>query len=394
MRFFHLSDLHIGKQLHYYNLKENQRAILQQIVSRAREYRPDAILISGDIFDKSVPSGEAYLIFDQFLNQLAEITPRIPVLLIAGNHDSPQRLSYAKGFLERNEIYLSALPPQREEEHLKCVTLTDNWGEVRFFLLPFLKPGYVRHLFEEGTVTDYHSAVEQLLLREGIHKEQIEAGTRNVLLSHQFYVNGTRQPKQCDSEQHFLQVGGIDSVDASLVEHFDYVALGHIHGAQQVKSPHIRYCGTPLKYSVSEEHHEKSITLVTLEEKGTPPKIETIPLTPLQEVRREKGLLAEILSHATEENRHDFLSVTITDEKEPYHPKEQLEERYDFILELRVDNQRTRSFLEQEEEAEVRQNPLAVFASFYQEMRGQTMSGEEEALLGKLLASCCGNHCE
>ncbi len=390
MRFFHLSDLHIGKQLHYYNLKENQRAVLRQIVARAEEYRPDAVLISGDIFDKSVPSGEAYLIFDEFLNQLAALEPRIPVLMIAGNHDSPQRLSYAKEFLERNEIYLSALPPFDEGEHLKCVTLADEWGTVRFFLMPFLKPGYIRHLFEEGTVTDYHSAVEQLLLREGLQKGQLESGTRNVLLSHQFYVNGTKRPEQCDSEQQSFQIGGIDSVDASLVEHFDYVALGHIHGPQQVKAPHIRYCGTPLKYSVSEENHEKSITLVTLAEKGTPPRIETIPLQPLQEVRRERGLLAEVLSRATEENCHDFLSVTITDEKEPYHPKEQLEERYDFVLELRVDNRRTRSLLEQEEETEVYQDPLTVFASFYQEMRGQTMSEEEEAWLQKLLGQELG----
>ena len=382
MRFFHISDLHIGKQLHYYNLAGNQRAVLKQIAARAEEYRPDAILICGDIFDKSSPSGEAYTIFDEFLNDLAAISPRIPVLMIAGNHDSPQRLAYARTFLERNQIYLSVLPPQREEEHLKKVTLRDEWGSVNFYLLPFLKPGYVRHLFAEGQITDYQRAVEAILARDGLGRELPE---RNVLLSHQFYVNGGKEPERSDSEQRGIQVGGLDSVDVSAVEHFDYVALGHIHGPQQVKDSHIRYCGTPLKYSVSEEHHEKSITLVTLGAKGTAPQIETIPLSPIQEVRRERGLLSEILQRATPENCHDFLSVTITDEKEPYHPMEQLEEKYDFILELRVDNQRTRALSEFSGPREEERTPLQVFAAFYQEMRGQPMSPEEEAWMEKLM---------
>lgn len=387
MKFFHLSDLHIGKQLHYYNLRENQRAILQQIVNKAEEYRPDAILICGDIFDKSVPSGEAYSIFDEFLNKLADLKPQIPVLIIAGNHDNPQRLSYAGAFLEKHGIHVSVLPPQTEEEHIKTIVLQDQWGKVNFYLLPFLKPGYVRHLFEEGVVTDYNSAIKELLSRDGIDQEQINKEERNVLLSHQFYVNGTDKPEVCDSEQWTAQVGGLDSVEASLVEHFDYVALGHIHGAQKVRNSHIRYCGTPLKYSVSEEKHEKSITLVTLEEKGYEPIIETIPLLPMQEVRTEKGLLSEILERATEENCHDFISVTITDEKEPYHPREQLEEKYDCILELRVDNQRTRAFAELPESEEFHMNPFEVFCSFYQEMRGQTMSAEEELLLNEILGN-------
>lgn len=411
MKFFHISDLHIGKQLHYYNMKEDQRAILKQIVERAEEYRPDAVLICGDIFDKSVPSGEAYTVFDEFLNELADIVPQIPVLMIAGNHDNPQRLSYAKEFLERHGFYLSVLPPQRPEERLKRVELTDEWGKVNFYLLPFTKPGYVRQLFEEGVITDYNSAIRELLAREGLDREhldmeqadsrdtgetgadsghtdqaQSESGTRNVLMSHQFYVNGTQQPEGCDSEQHILQVGGLNSVEVSLVEHFDYVALGHIHGAQKVKSPHIRYCGTPLKYSVSEEHHEKSITLVTLGKKGTAPVIETIPLVPLKDVRREKGLLAEVLARATEENCHDYISVTITDEKEPYHPMEQLQEKYDSILELRVDNQRTRIMSELPEAEEFQPDPMEVFRSFYREMRNQPMSPEEEAWMQKVLS--------
>ena len=155
MKFFHLSDLHIGKHLHLYNLAEDQRYILAQIVEKAKEYRPDAIVIAGDIYDKSVPSGEAYQLFDGFLNRLADITPAIPVFLIAGNHDSQERLQYASSFLERHKIYIAAKPPQKEDEHLKKVTLTDSYGEVDFYLFPFMKPGYVRHLFPQDELTNY-----------------------------------------------------------------------------------------------------------------------------------------------------------------------------------------------------------------------------------------------
>lgn len=383
MKIFHLSDLHIGKQLHYYNLKENQQAILHQIVERAREYAPDAILICGDIFDKSVPSAEAYTLFDEFLNELSEYVPQTPVLMIAGNHDNAQRLNYASSFLEKHHIYVSVLPPQQENEHLKKIELQDEWGTVNFYLLPFLKPGYVRHLFEEGVVTDYESAVRQILAREKMDDTQ-----RNVLLSHQFYTNGGTKPELCESETAVLSVGGLDNIDVSVIERFDYAALGHIHGAQMVKSPHIRYCGTPLKYSVSEEHHKKSITMVTLGKKGEEPVIETIPLIPIQEVRREKGTLKEILERATPKNCHDFVSITMTDEKEPYNPKEQLEEVYDHILELRIENSRTRGLMEEKNELDIRLQPMEIFRSFYEEMNQQTMSMEEETIVSKIINQC------
>ena len=380
MRFFHLSDLHIGKQLHCYSLKENQEAVLSQIVECAREYRPDAILICGDIFDHAVPSGESYTVFDKFLQELSSIIPSIPVLIIAGNHDNAQRLNYASAFLEKHQIYLSVSAPTQPEERLKKVIISDEHGEVNFYLLPFLKPGYVRHLFAEGTVRDYESAVREILKRE-----EIDYGKRNVLLSHQFYTNGGQAPQRCESEHLVISLGGLENVDASVVESFDYAALGHIHGAQMVKFPHIRYCGTPLKYSVSEEHHKKSITLVTLGEKGKEAAIETIPLTPIQDVRRERGLLKEIIEQATDENCHDFISVTLTDEKEPYHPKEQLEEVYGSILEVRIDNTRTRNRMRQQEEEDFSMQPMELFCSFYQEMQGQPLTSEEEALVEEIL---------
>lgn len=376
MKFFHLSDLHIGKQLHAYSLRENQQAVLSQIVGKAREYRPDAILICGDIFDRAVPSGESYTVFDKFLQELSAVTPAIPALIIAGNHDNAQRLDYASSFLEKHQIYLSVSAPAQQEEFLKKIVLHDEYGEVTFYLLPFLKPGYVRQLFAEGAVHDYESAVREILRRE-----EIDYGKRNVLLSHQFYTNGGQAPGRCESEQLVISLGGLENVDASVVEKFDYAALGHIHGAQMVKFPHIRYCGTPLKYSVSEEHHKKSITMVTLGAKGEQAVIETIPLSPVQDVRKTRGLLKEVIDQATDENRHDFLSVTLTDEKEPYHPKEQLEEAYDFILEVRIDNTRTRKRMGEPQGETYCMQPMEMFQSFYQEMQGQPMTAQEEALV-------------
>lgn len=380
MKIFHLSDLHIGKHLHYYNLAKEQELILGQIIERAKEYRPDAIIIAGDIYDKTVPSGEAYQLFDTFLNQLADITPTIPVFIIAGNHDSAERLQYASSFLERHQIYISVMPPQEQDEYLKKITLQDEYGEVDFYLLPFMKPGYVRHLFEEETINDYETAYRLILERESL-----DTMRRQVLVAHQFFVNSGQRPDTCDSEQLSITVGGLDAIDIRVVEAFDYVALGHIHGAQMLGEGRVRYCGTPLKYSVSEEKHRKSISLVTIGEKGTMPELEEIPLVPYREVRRLKGSLAEVMAAATEDNRHDYVSITLTDDKETFHQKEQLEEVYDHILEIVVDNARTRQLLEQMLDEENMQTPMEAFREFYQMMQQQTLSAEEEEIMQSIM---------
>jgi len=375
MRFFHLSDLHIGKQLHSYSLLEHQKYILTEIVEKAREYHPDAVLICGDIYDKTIPSAEAYTVLDEFFSAFSEITPKIPLLLIAGNHDCAERLNYAGGFLKKHQIYIAVLPPENEKEFLQCVTCKDDFGEVRFYLLPFLKPSYVRPLFSGDDINSYEKAIQKVLEREAI-----DWSVRNVLLSHQFYVNGKIKPETCDSEQISLAVGGLDSVDVSLVEAFDYVALGHIHGAQKVKQEHIRYCGTPLKYSVSEEHHQKSITMVTLNEKGSAPLIEQIPLIPKADVRKIKGSLLEVLK---QEKTEDFVSVILTDNEELYQPKERLLEVFENLLEYHIENSHTGMFTESEEEFSV-ENPLEMFRLFYEEMKGETLSEEELAYMQKI----------
>ena len=376
MKIFHISDLHIGKQLHYYNMKDDQVAILEQIIHKAKELRPDAIIIAGDIYDKSVPSAESYTIFNQFLNDLSDIKPDIPVLIIAGNHDSAERLDYASAFLEKDNIFISVQPPGKEDEHLNKIVLKDEYGDVNFYLLPFTKPGYVRHLFEDGLVTSYDSAIKALIDRENINYDQ-----RNVLISHQFYVSGDAAPETCDSEQVYITVGGLDSVDIERIKSFDYVALGHLHGSQSIGMSHIRYSGTPLKYSVSEEKHAKTITMVTINEKGSELVIDKLPLYALRDVRSEKGLLSEIISRATDTNRHDYVSITITDEDEIYKPKDQLEEHYDHILEVKVENSRTKAQLENTDFEATVLEPFEAFKQFYQEMQGAPMSSEEESIM-------------
>lgn len=380
MRFFHLSDLHIGKQLHHYNLREDQEHILAEVISYAEKLHPDAVVIAGDIYDKSVPSGDAVTVFDDFLTRLSAVKPMIPILVIAGNHDSAQRLDYASRLLGSHQIYIAGKAPESEEDHLKKIALTDEYGKVNFYLMPFLKPGYVRGLCGGEMPESYTAAVQAVLERE-----EIDPGERNVIVSHQFYTGRDSRtgeeisPKTCDSE--LLSVGDIDNVDISVLKEFDYAALGHLHGAQKAGSENVRYCGTLLKYSVSEAGQEKTLHLVTLGAKGDPVNVEKLPLHPLRDVRRVRGELEEIISAADPEHRDDYVSVTLTDEIDPYKPKEQLQKVYSHILEVRMDNERTRKKLEFDE-GEIRmEDPLEVFSDFYREMQGREMSEEETEIL-------------
>ena len=383
MKFFHLSDLHIGRQLHHYNLREDQEKILGEVIDYAELIHPDSIIIAGDIYDKSVPSADAVSMFDEFLTALSAIEPAIPVLIISGNHDSAERLQYASGILKKHQIHLAGIAPRTPEEYIEKVTLTDEYGEVNFYLLPFLKPAYVRRVFDEEIPETYSEAVRCLIEREKIDF----CNRRNVLISHQFYT-GKDNPQTCDSET--FSVGGIDNIDIGCVKEFDYVALGHLHGEQNVGMSHIRYCGTLLKYSVSESSHHKSLSVVTLKEKGTSPQIELLPLHPLRDVQKKRGQLEEILKQAEEKEKDDYISITLTDEVEPYKPKEQLEKVFSHILEVRVDNTRTRNKLQELDEELTIKDPLESFADFYQEMQGKEMGEEEQEIMMQILEEAKG----
>lgn len=377
MRFFHLSDLHIGKQFYGYSLLEDQEWILQEILQLAGKQYPDAIVISGDIYDKSVPSAEAVALFDRFLCGLAGMKPSIPVMIISGNHDSPERLTFAGEILEQQQVYIEGLPPMEEREKIKKVVLEDSWGTVEFWLLPFVKPGYVKNIFGRKEPESYQEAVQGLLERE----EELQSPGRKVLLTHQFYICGGEKPKQSESE--IITVGGLDQVDISCLKGFDYAALGHIHRPQNMGVPWVRYCGTPLKYSVSEWNQEKCLTEVELREPGSEPVIRCYPLHPLRDVRLLRGNLEEILRENTEVSS-DYVSVILTDEKDPYQPRERLEAVFPRILEVRMENTRTGKLGWEEEEPETEADPGEVFRTFFRQMQGREMDEEEQEVLAEV----------
>ncbi len=304
MKIMHLSDLHMGIRLYQYDLREEQRHIFQQIVECAKEEKPDVVVIAGDIYDKSVPSAEAVKLFDEFITGLRNANAQMPIMVISGNHDSAQRIDCFREILKEKNIYMVGLPPQKEEDHIQKVTQEDDFGLVNFYLLPFVKPAYVREIVGEE-VTSYEEALDVLLKREDYDLQQ-----RNVLVSHQFFVKEKTEADQVErAENEVYTVGNIDSITTGCLEPFDYVALGHIHKPMKVGKDSIRYCGTPMAYSLSEEGQEKGILMVTLEEKSTAPKIETIPLEPLRQVRRVKGTLEEVLKEPSD----DYIWVSLTD---------------------------------------------------------------------------------
>lgn len=372
MKFFHLSDLHIGKQLHLYSLKEEQKAVLNEIIQYAEKEKPQAIVIAGDVYDKSVPSAEAVAVFDEFIRNLSELS--LKIFVISGNHDSPERLEFAGSLLEKQGLYIAGLPPVKETDRIKKVVLCDEEGEVCFWLLPFLKPSYVRGIFPEKENLSYTEAVKMLLERE-----EMDLSVRNVLVTHQFFTASGKEPFRSDSET--VYVGGAGNVDVSAVQNFDYVAMGHIHKAQYVGEERFRYCGTPLKYSAGESGDTKTLTAVTLGKKGEGIKIETLPLQPMRDVQQLKGRFEELIRLGTE----DYVSLTLTDEKMPYQPREQLEKVFPNILELKVENTRTKreisGFLKEAEQAE----PCVLFENFYEEIHGISMTEEEQQLVREIL---------
>ena len=372
MKFFHLSDLNIGKQLHLYSLKEEQKAVLNEIIQYAEKEKPQAIVIAGDVYDKSVPSAEAVAVFDEFIRNLSELS--LKIFVISGNHDSPERLEFAGSLLEKQGLYIAGLPPVKETDRIKKVVLCDEEGVVCCWLLPFLKPSYVRGIFPEKENLSYTEAVKMLLERE-----EMDLSVRNVLVTHQFFTASGKEPFRSDSET--VYVGGAGNVDVSAVQNFDYVAMGHIHKAQYVGEERFRYCGTPLKYSAGESGDTKTLTAVTLGKKGEGIKIETLPLQPMRDVQQLKGRFEELIRLGTE----DYVSLTLTDEKMPYQPREQLEKVFPNILELKVENTRTKreisGFLKEAEQAE----PCVLFENFYEEIHGISMTEEERQLVREIL---------
>ncbi|MDO5140083.1 MAG: exonuclease SbcCD subunit D [Eubacteriales bacterium] len=310
MKIFHLSDLHIGLKLMNRDLGEDQRYILGEIVRIAAERSPDAVVIAGDIYDRPVPSAEAVEIFDAFVSSLSEALPKAEIMMISGNHDSAARVNIFRSILRKRKLHMIGHPPVREEEHIEKIIIEDEYGPVNFYLLPFVRPSMVRQITgtnEDGSSLTYNEAVRRLIERESIDRKE-----RNVLVSHQFYLPAGRKAEEIErAESEIRTVGNIDEVGADILEIFDYAALGHIHKPMALGKDTLRYCGTPIACSVSESGQKKGIIEVTLGEKGSI-RTETIPLSPLREIRVIKGLFRDVLLRGCS----DYVTVILTDREE------------------------------------------------------------------------------
>ena len=375
MKLIHLSDLHIGKRVNEISMIEDQEYVLQQIVHIIDEEKPSAVLICGDVYDKSVPSAEAVTLFDDFLCRLAKRDTQ--VLIISGNHDSPERLAFGNRLMEHAGIHISNV----YDGNVQSVTLTDECGEVNFWLLPFIKPAHVKRYFPDEGIESYTDAV-----RVVAEKMNIDTTKRNVLLTHQF-VTGAAVDSDGSEE---LSVGGSDNVDASVFESFDYVALGHIHGQQNIGgSNRIRYCGTPLKYSFSEEHHHKSVTVVELGAKGEL-QLQLRPLVPRYDMRTIRGTFAELTDKAFYGGaaKDDYLHVTLTDEEDVAEALGKLRLIYPNIMKLSYDNTRTRTNRMIDGVKDVqRKSPLQLFEELYEQQNNQPMSDEQRAFTQEVIES-------
>ncbi len=370
MKFIHLSDLHLGKRVNEYSMLEDQKYILTKVIHIIDEENPDGVLIAGDIYDKTVPGAEAVQLFDDFLYRLSE--RKLQVFVISGNHDSPERLAFGGRLMDRSGVHLSPV----YDGTVSCVDLEDAYGKVHVYMLPFLKPSHVRRFYPEENIETYTEAVRTALLNM-----PAEPAERNVLLTHQFVTGAER------SESEELSVGGSDHVDASVFQGFDYVALGHIHGPQNAGTDHIRYCGTPLKYSFSEAGHQKSVTIVELGEKGSL-SVRTAPLKPRHDLRKIRGTYMELTARSLYEGApvDDYLHVTLTDEEDVPDAAGRLRVIYPNLMKLDYDNERTRAHIQiTDVEAADRKTPLELFMEFYEKQNGQPMKKEQKEFSMELI---------
>lgn len=362
MKFVHLSDLHLGKRVNGYSMIEDQKCILLKILNVIDEQKAEAVVIAGDVYDKPIPPTEAVQLFDDFLFRLVE--KNLQILVISGNHDSPERIAFGSRFMDKSGVHMSQVYNGKND----LVELKDKYGKVNFYMLPFVKPSNVRRFFEDEEINTYTDAVRVAVSHMNVNKK-----ARNVIITHQFVTGAQR------SESETIAVGGTDNVDSYVFDDFDYVALGHIHGPQNVGKNTVRYCGTPLKYSFSEISHKKSVTVVEMKEKGNV-KVSTVELTPKLDMREIKGTYEELTFKKNYENTNteDYLHIILTDEEDVADAVAKLRCVYPNLMKLDYDNTRTRnSFaLTQAEETE-KKSDTELLSEFFEKQNGKPLSDEQ-----------------
>jgi len=350
---------------------KDQEEILLKIIEIIDDEKPDGVIIAGDVYDKSVPSGEAVRLFDDFIYRLSKRT--LQVYVISGNHDSPERISFGSRVFCSSGIYMSNVYDGTVEK----VSFDDDYGTVDIYMLPFIKPAHVRRYFPDEEISSYTDAIKVGL----IDRVKLDNDNRNVLITHQFVTGASR------SESEDISVGGSDNVDANVFSDFDYVALGHIHGPQNIGRETIRYCGTPLKYSFSEVKHEKSVTVLELLDKGQV-KFKYIPLIPQRDMRELRGTYMEITNKENYEgtNVYDYVHITLTDEDDIPDALAKLRSIYPNLMKLDYDNKRTKSNMTYIEADSVESKaPIDLFSEFYEKQNNQDMNEEQKKLMEELI---------
>lgn len=379
MKLIHTADLHIGRKLHEASLMEDQAYILERMIDAVREEKPQLLVLAGDIYDKSIPPSEASVLLDTFLTRLAALD--IVVCMVSGNHDSSERLDFGSRFFEKSRLYIAGTL----RAGLTQVELEDEHGPLTLWLLPFIKPAVVRHVYGEAasSIKSYDEAVRFVL-----SQQHIDTSRRNILVAHQFVTSGSEGPQTSDSE--ILSLGGQDNIDVSAFESFDYVALGHIHRPQSMGRPSVRYSGSPLKYSFSEVSHRKGISIVELGRKNEDIVITHRPLVPLRDVREIRGPLAALLEQGRLQGllAQDYIRAILTDEEEEMDVMERLRSVYPNTLTMSYDNSRTRSESHASVHREILQmDPLSLFERFYTEQNGTPLEGERKNMAVRYLKS-------
>ena len=371
MKLIHLSDLHLGKRVNEFSMIDDQRHVLDQILRVIDAERPDAVLIAGDVYDKPVPTAEAVALLDWFLVELSG--RELQVFVISGNHDSAERMAFGGRLMEQSGVHLAPV----YDGTVARWTLTDEHGLVHLYLLPFVKPVHVRRCFPEREIETYTDAVAA-----AVEAMDVDPAARNVLVTHQFVTGAAR----CESEE--VSVGGSDNVDASVFDGFDYVALGHLHGPQTVGRETVRYCGTPLKYSFSEVHHKKSVTVVELGEKGTV-TVRTVPLTPRRDLVELRGAYEEVTRRDFYEGngyQDSYVHITLTDEEDVPDALGKLRLIYPYLMKLDYDNQRTHAAGVGDEGGDLqRKSPMELLEEFYAMQNGQPMGQEQRQFARQLM---------
>ena len=367
MKFLHLGDLHLGKSLGDFDLIEDQRYILEQIRKMIRQESVDAVLIAGDVFDKSVPSEAAVNLLNDFLYDLTCLN--VKTFMISGNHDSDDRLNYGSRLFEASNIYIAAVYGGTLQKQV----LKDEYGEICVYLLPFVKASQVRHYYSDAKIDSYDDAVRVILDHAGI-----EAGKRNLIVAHQYVTGHSGDPQLAGSEGAGTQiVGNVEKIGSDCFDAFDYAALGHIHSPQRVGRKEVRYSGSPLKYSLSEINNEKSVPVVTFGEKGDV-QIDLIPLRPLRDMRHLKGKLRDLLDKKNVMDANDFIYATLTDENLIQNAMGIFQETYPNTVKIDFDNSHTRQ-IEQVDISGIADNKSfpELISDFYRMMYDCEISEEE-----------------